>query len=97
MIMKALGLMDIIIALMFFLNNNFAKIHEIMPGSWVIGAGIILLIKGIFFLVFLDFASIIDIVCALVIILSGFMHIYWLLAFIVVLFLIQKGLLSLVS
>jgi len=95
--MKVLGIVDIAIAILFFLGNTFAKLSTIMPKSVIIWAGVILLVKGIFFLAFLDFASIADVVCGIIILIGGFTHIYWLLAFLVVVFLIQKGLLSLVS
>ena len=97
MIMKLLGVADLIIALLFFLNNTFDKSDAWLPNSIILWAGIVLLVKGIFFLIFLDFASIIDIVCGLIIILSAFMSIYWLLAFLVAVFLVQKGLISIVA
>jgi hypothetical protein len=96
MLVKLLGIIDIVLALLFFINNNFDKSNW-FPNKIILIVGIMLLVKGIIFVLMLDFASLIDIACGIIIILSAFMHIHVLLAFIVCIFLIQKGILSLVS
>jgi hypothetical protein len=96
MLLKLLGILDIIVAILFFIDGVFNK-SSWMPSKIILYAGIYLLIKGLIFVFMLDFLSVIDIACSLIILLSILIHIPFLLVFIVVFFLIQKGLLSLVA
>jgi len=94
MIVKVLGILDILAAALIFLNNNFANL---LPAKilWIVA--FYLIIKGIIFLLGADIASIVDIICGSVIILSIFFVLPKLVTLLVVLFLIQKGAFSLLS
>lgn len=97
MIHKLLGVADLITAAAFLINNWFDK----TPANWfpnniVLFLAIYLLIKGLFFLITLDFASAIDVISAIVIILSLHISIPIVLAAVIFIFLIQKAVLTLV-
>ncbi len=97
MIFKILGILDLITALVFLINNWFDKTLHWFPDKIVLVLAIYLIIKGIFFLISLDFASIIDIICGIVIILSLYFTIPLLLAAIIFIYLLQKSILCLIS
>ena len=94
MIIKLFGIVDILIALVLLIQNYFWKVF---PTNVLWAAGIYLLIKGIAFVLLLDFASTVDIVCAIVIILTIFFEVPLLLIGAVILWLVQKGFFSIVS
>jgi hypothetical protein len=96
MIVKIFGLFDIFVALIFFINNSFDK-SGWFPNSIVLWAGIYLLVKGLIFALTLDFASILDILCSIIIIISAWIHIPVLLATAVIVLIFQKGFLSMAA
>jgi len=96
MLIKILGITDIIIAILFTINANLDKWNW-FPDRIILWAGIFLLIKGILFVLTLDFASLLDIICAIVILLSLTFNISLLISAIVILILLQKGFLSLAT
>ena len=96
MLVKILGISDLIIAILFVINTNLDK-SGWFPDKIILYAGIFLLVKGIFFALTLDFASILDIICAGIILISLAVHIPLLITAIVIILLLQKGFLSLVS
>lgn len=90
MLMKILGTGDIIVALIFLLSIFFKD----FPSSIVLGFGIFLLVKGIVFALTWDYASFFDIASAVIILLSIPIVINTILSSIVVFYLIQKGIIS---
>jgi len=94
MIFKLFGLMDITAAILFFLNNRFGGF---VPDKILWIFAIYLLIKGAIFLISLDIASIIDVACGGIIILSIFFTLPNIIAGLLAFFLIQKGFLSVVA
>ena len=96
MFIKILGILDILAAVLLIIQNYFTFI-EILPSSiiWIIG--IYILIKGIAFALILDFASFIDIICGIVIILSIFFAVPKILIGLVIFWILQKGFFSLWS
>lgn len=96
MLIKILGITDIIIAILFTINSNLDKWNW-FPDKIVWWAGIFLLIKGILFVLTFDIASVLDIVCGIVILLSILFNIPLIVSTIVILILLQKGFFSLVS
>jgi len=93
MIIKIFGILDLITAVIFGLSHFF---HFIPKTMMFIIAGY-LIIKGAIFLFSKDIASVIDIGCGIVILLSVFLSISPLIFIITLIFLIQKGLFSLLS
>jgi len=93
MITKLFGIMDFLTAGAFLLQNSFSR----FPESVVIFFAAYLLIKSLFFLIFLDFASIIDLICGIIILISAWAHIPIILSIIVAAYLIQKAVLSIIS
>jgi len=93
MIVKILGLLDIISALSFWL---FALFH-IIPQTLILIIAFYLLIKGAIFLISKDIASILDIICAGIIFLALNSGIPKFVAILVSLFLLQKGIFSLLA
>ena len=94
MIIKLFGIVDFLIAAILLIQNYFFKIF---PSSVIWTVGIYLLIKGIAFVIILDFASLIDIICGIIIILTIFFNVPGLLIGAVILWLLQKGFFSIVS
>jgi len=93
MLVKLLGILDIFIAVVFWIFGVF----HVIPGKFLMILGIILLAKGIIFIMGFSVASIIDIVCALVIIIAGSITVPHVVIVLVSLFLVQKGIFSLLS
>ena len=91
MIIKLFGILDILIALILIIQNYFFEIFS-NKSIWTIA--IYLLIKGIAFVILLDFASLVDIVCSIIIILTIFLNVPILLIGAVILWLLQKGFFS---
>lgn len=97
MIVKLLGILDIAVATIFFLNNNWDKVGGgWFPDNIVFYAGIYLLIKGLMFVWGMDFASMVDVFCGIVILLSLIFQIPLVFAAIVIVFILLKGGMSLV-
>jgi hypothetical protein len=93
MIIQILGILDVIVAISFWIYGVFGLI----PSGLVLILGLILLGKSIGFIYNLNIASILDIVCAMIIIFSSTIDIPIILVIIVSLFLLQKGIFSLLS
>lgn len=94
MIIKLLGFLDIVAAILFFINNSF---FNILPTSIILVVAIYLIIKGVIFVISADMASIIDIACGIVILSSAFFVLPRLVAVIVAVYLVQKGVFSMLS
>ena len=94
MLIKLLGFLDIVSAVIFFINNT---VFHLLPTSIVLLVAIYLLIKGIIFVLSADFASIIDIICGIIIISSAFFILPKLIAVIIAVYLVQKGIFSMLS
>ncbi|MFA5020201.1 MAG: hypothetical protein WC533_03820 [Candidatus Pacearchaeota archaeon] len=89
MIVKILGGFDIVAALVIFFSYfNF------IPEKLILFIALILLAKGIFFLISKDIASAIDVVIAIVLISSTQIHIPYAITALMAFFLIQKGFFS---
>jgi len=93
MLVKLLGILDIFIAVCFWI---FAVLG-VLPEKFIMTLGIILLIKGLIFIIGFSVASILDIVCALIIIIASAIEVPHVVNIIAALFLIQKGIFSLLS
>lgn len=91
MILKLLGILDVITAILFWLFAIFG----IIPSSLILVLALVLLSKGIFFLISEHFASVVDIIIAAVMFLSISFHIPQVIAIILTLILLQKGVISL--
>lgn len=91
---KILGIIDLLAAFFFLFNLWLGRFF---PDKLVLIFALIILIKGIIFILIADFASAIDVIAGIVIILSLNMHIPFILSALVVVFLLQKGFFSLVS
>ena len=97
MMIKTLGILDLLSALLFFINNAFANFSRFLPSKFLWFAALYLITKGLIFLLSADIASIIDIACGGVIILSIFFALPKLIVVLITLFLVQKGVFSLLS
>jgi hypothetical protein len=94
MITKILGVFDLIAAIFFCINNLFDRADTWFPNKIIVILGFYLLIKGILFVAFLDFASILDVICAIIIFVSLVMPISPILSLVIVFFLLQKAFFS---
>ena len=92
-IVVLLGLADIISAILFWL---FAFFHFI-PSSWILLIAFYLLVKGAIFLISKDFASILDIVSAIIMFISLNFVFPSMVSVLVSLYLIQKGIFSIIT
>lgn len=90
MIVKILGILDLIVGILFWLFGIF----NIIPSNIILILGFILLAKGIAFIINLNPASILDVICAFVIISATSIILPKLVIILISLFLIQKGILS---
>jgi hypothetical protein len=93
MIIKIFGVLDLISALIFGLSYYF----HFIPKTMMFFVSGYLIIKGAIFLFSKDIASFIDVGCGVTILLSIFFSISHLIFIIALIFLIQKGLFSLLS
>ena len=93
MIVKILGLLDIFSAVIFWLSALF----NFIPDSFILLAGFYLIAKGVVFLISKDIASIIDVICGVLILVSANMVLPFIIVSIISLFLIQKGIFSIVA
>ena len=93
MIVKILGILDILSGLLFWLNGFF----NIIPDSIMIIIVLYLVIKGVIFVISFNITSILDIVSGIAIYIS---LTYTLPAFVIIIitfFLLQKGIVSLLA
>ena len=93
MIIKILGTLDIFIGICFWIFGIFGWI----PESFILLLGLFLLGKGIVFVTGLSVASILDILAAGIIILGSAYDLPNIIIIIVSLFLLQKGIMSLLD
>lgn len=96
MLIKALGVFDILAALAILLDA-LDRANSWFPRNIILAVGILLLVKGLFFLIFGDFATIFDIICAVIILISLAVSMPLILMIIIGVFLLQKGIISVVS
>jgi hypothetical protein len=94
MILKLLGGLDILIAILFWI---FGVFHLNILSSLILILGFFLLVKGIAFATTLNTVSIIDIIASLIIIGSTSYSMPIIVVIIVSLFLLQKGIFSMLS
>jgi len=92
MILKLLGILDIIIAICFWIFGMFR--FDILA-VLVLILGFILLVKGIIFLTGFSISSFLDVICAFIIIASISVSMNVIVVFIVAIYLLQKGIFSL--
>lgn len=93
MIVKILGVLDILSAMAFWL---FAFFH-IIPESLITIIAFYLLVKGIIFLISLDVASALDIIVSVLMFVSLTFALPNIVVFLISLYLLQKGVLSLAT
>ena len=93
MIIKLLGILDIFIAIVFWLFGMF----HIIPSQFILLLGMVLLVKGIIFITGLSITSFLDIICALLIITATAVTFPTLVVALITLFLLQKGAFSLMN
>jgi len=96
MILKLLGILDILIAFILIINRYTPNYIPKFPQIILIGAGLYLLVKGLIFLLGADILSSLDIVCGIVTIIFAFILLPQIIIGLVVLYLLQKGALSLI-
>ena len=96
MLIKLFGVLDLLIGIIFVFNYLFNK-SGFFSKNLVIFAGLILLIKGLIFILTLDIASILDIISGGIVILSAFVILTPLLFTVISFFILQKGIISLIS
>jgi|SRR3989338_8314158 len=97
MLVKLFGIFDILTAIVFFINNTFDKTSNWFPNIIILVAAIYLIAKGLFFVLTADLASLMDIIAGTIMLISFWTAIPLLLAAVVIIYIIQKGLFSLVS
>jgi len=93
MIIKILGILDIFVGIIFWLFGVFG----IIPKSFILLIGIILLVKGLIFSIKPNITSILDVISAILIISATSITFPFIVIFLVSLFLLQKGVFSLLS
>lgn len=93
MIIKLLGILDIISGMLFWLDGFF----KIIPDSVIMFLVFYLIIKGLIFIISKDIASILDIISGVIIYFSLSYVLPAFIIIIVTLFLLQKGILSLIA
>ncbi len=93
MIIKILGSLDIFIGIVFWLFGIF----NIIPGSFILLLGFILLAKGIVFITGLSVISVLDIIFGIIIITATSIAIPKIIIILIAIFLIQKGVFSMLS
>lgn len=93
MIIKVLGILDLFVGSIFWLFGIF----HIIPSSFVLILGLFLLAKGIIFITGLSITSFLDIISAIVIITATSVALPNLVIILISIFLIQKGIFSMLS
>jgi len=91
MIIKTLGILDVVIGILFFISGIF----NLIPATIIFIAGLFLLIKGIVFISDFNLPSILDIISGAIVILSTLITMPTLIIYLVTIYLIQKGMFSL--
>jgi len=95
MILKLLGIIDIFVGICFWLFGIF----HIFPESFILILGLFLLAKGVIFVTGLSIVSVLDIISAIIIISASAAEIIMpkFVVIIITLFLLQKGIFSMLS
>ena len=93
MIVKVLGILDIFIAVCFWIFG----ILNVLPERFILILGFILLIKGLVFIWGMSVASALDIIVGAIIMLSTVVTMPKVMVVLIALFLLQKGIFSLLS
>ena len=93
MIVKALGILDIFIAVCFWIFG----ILNVLPERFILILGFILLIKGLVFIWGMSVASALDIIIGVIVIISTAVAMPKVMVALIALFLLQKGIFSLLS
>jgi len=94
MILKVLGAVDILIGIVFW----FYGVFGIFPEQLIVFLGLVLVVKGLIFVIGMDVASVLDVVAgAVIIVAGGGVSMPFLVVVLVAVFLVQKGVVSLVS
>lgn len=98
MLAKILGSLDIFVGVVFWLYGvlNYSGIN-LIPVGLISALGIILLIKGLIFVMGLDVMSFLDVASAVIIIAAASFTLPIILVCLVSLFLVQKGFFSLIG
>ena len=94
MIIKILGILDILVGVIFWLSAIF---HLQFLSSFVFLLGLFLLAKGIVFATNLNVVSILDIFNSIIILIGSYYTLPALIIVIVALFLLQKGIFSMLG
>lgn len=94
MIIKILGILDIFIALCFWIFGIF---NIQMMSGFILVLGLFLLAKGIVFITGMSIMSVLDIISSFIIIYSSSAEVNFIIVIILSLFLLQKGIFSLIS
>jgi hypothetical protein len=92
-IIVLLGIADILSAILFWLSSFF----HFIPSNWILIIAFYLLVKGSIFLISKDFASILDIIAAVIMFISFNFTFPAIVYIIVSLYLLQKGIFSLIT
>jgi len=95
MLLKLLGIIDIFVGICFWLFGIF----HIPPDSFILILGLFLLAKGVVFVTSLNIVSVLDIISSIIIISASASEIVMpkLVVILVALFLLQKGIFSMLS
>ena len=93
MIIKILGILDIIAGICFWLFGIF----HIIPGNFIFILGLFLLGKGIVFITGLSFASFLDVIFGIIIIVGVSFVLPKIIVILISFFIIQKGIFSLMG
>jgi len=95
MIIKVLGILDLFVGIVFWIFGIF----HIIPSSFVLVLGLFLLAKGIVFITGLSITSFLDIISSIVIITASSTSIVMpkLVVILIAIFLIQKGIFSMLG
>ncbi|MBR9703982.1 hypothetical protein GOV12_01105 [Candidatus Pacearchaeota archaeon] len=96
-VIKILGILDIFAAIVFWIFGIFKLQENTMIVGLLMFLGIYLLIKGVVFLISADIASVLDIISAFIIIGATAVIMPKIVVIIVSLYLLQKGIFSLMS
>jgi hypothetical protein len=93
LVIKLLGILDIFVGICFWIFEVF----NLIPGSFILILGLFLLAKGLIFITGFSAASSLDIICSIILIATSSTAMPKVIVIIVSLFLIQKGIFSLLS
>lgn len=96
MVIKILGAIDLVIGIIFWIQGIVISVFgaHLFPEIFISFLGMVLLAKGLIFLIGLDVMSFIDVICAAVIMLSPSVKMPFVIYTMVSIFLIQKGVFS---